>query len=152
SVPSFAGADDADADGHGTAVAGIIAAEKNNSGMHGVAFNASLLAINATEPGTCPGDCEFAQHDLATALDYVVTQGAKVINLSLGGSAPGFFLSQAMERAVEAGAIIVISAGNESEAEPSEFAQVAGAAWAQGRIIIVGATDEANALADFSNK
>lgn len=156
SVPSFAGADDADADGHGTAVAGIIAAEKNNSGMHGVAFNASLLAINATEPGTCPGDCEFAQNDLATALDYVVTQGAKVINLSLGGSAPGFFLSQAMERAVEAGAIIVISAGNKagnkSEAEPSEFAQVAGAAWAQGRIIIVGATDEANALADFSNK
>lgn len=152
STATFSGADDRDAQGHGTAVAGVIAAERNGIGSHGVAFNASLLAINATRPGDCPGDCNFAQSDLAAALDYAVIQGARVINMSLGGSPPGATLTGAMERAVNAGAVIVIAAGNDQAAAPSELAQVAGAPWAQGRILIVGATDQANALAGFSNQ
>ena len=44
--------------------------------------------------------------------------GAKVINLSLGGSAPGSQLMSAMQRAVNAGIILVISAGNDGD-DPS---------------------------------
>lgn len=152
SAGTYAAANDADAEGHGTAVAGVIAAEKNGSGMHGVAFDATLLAINASDPAACPGECEFAQSALAEAITYAKNRGAKIINLSLGGAAPGPDLQNAMQSAVEAGVIIVISAGNDGAAVPSDFAQVAGAGWAQGRILIAGAVDANNLIADFSDR
>jgi len=149
-------ADAQDADdttGHGTAVAGIIAAEKNDVGIHGVAFNSKLLAINAVDPATCTADdCSFNQADLAQAVDYARLQGARVINLSLGGAAAGSTLISAMQRAVDAGMTIVISAGNESLAEPSDFAAMAGANWANNQIIIAGASNSNDEIAGFSNR
>ncbi len=152
SAGTYAAANDADAEGHGTAVAGVIAAERNGSGMHGVAFDATLLAINASDPATCPGECEFAQSALADAIDYAKNRGAKIINLSLGGAAAGQSLQNAMQGAVEAGVIIVISAGNDGAAVPSELAQIASAGWADGRILIAGAVDANNLIADFSDR
>lgn len=149
---TYAAANDSDAEGHGTAVAGIIAAEKNSIGMHGVAFNATLLAVNATDPADCPGECTFAQSALADAIVYAKDRGAKVINLSLGGAAAGLSLQNAMRSAVESGVIIVISAGNDGAAAPSELAQIAGAGWADGRILIAGAVDANNLMADFSDR
>lgn len=142
-----------DTTGHGTAVAGIIASEKNDAGIHGVAFNSKLLAISAVDPAACTADdCSFSQTDLAQAVDYARIQGARVINLSLGGAAAGSTLTDAMQRAVNAGMTIVISAGNESLAAPSDFAAMAGADWANGQIIIAGASDSNDEIADFSNR
>ena len=149
---TYAAANDSDLEGHGTAVAGVIAAEKNSIGMHGVAFNATLLAVNASDPATCPGECEFAQSALADAITYAKNRGARIINLSLGGAAAGPTLQNAMQSAVEAGVIIVMSAGNDGAAIPSEFAQIAGAGWANGRILIAGAVDSNNLIADFSDR
>jgi hypothetical protein len=142
-----------DTTGHGTAVAGIIAAEKNDAGIHGVAFNSKLLAISAVDPAACTADdCSFSQADLAQAVDYARLQGARVINLSLGGAAAGSTLTDAMQRAVDAGITIVLSAGNESLAEPSDFAAMAGADWANNQIIIAGASNTNDQIADFSNR
>src|SRR5690606_36526834 len=113
---TFAGAADSDgADGHGTLVSGVIAAERNGAGGHGVAFGARILAVNATSPGSCASDCEFAQSDLAAGLDHARLAGARVVNFSLGGGAMGGPLAAAVQRAVAADMVIVIAAGNDGD-------------------------------------
>jgi hypothetical protein len=141
-----------DTDGHGTAVSGVIAAVHNGTGTEGVAFNATLLVVGAADEPTCGSNCSFYQSDLAVALDYARSHGAKIANFSMGGPAVGIELADAMQRAVNAGMILVIAAGNDAAANPSDFAQIAGAGWANGQIIIAGATDQQNLLASFSDK
>ena len=64
---------------HGTHVAGIIAAERNNSiGVNGVASNAKIMAIRAVPDG------DEYDKDIAYAIRYAVDNGAKVINTSFG--------------------------------------------------------------------
>ena len=71
-----------DEQGHGTAVAGIIAAEGNNSlGVTGVMWRASLMSLRVLD-NTGTGDIAAA----VEAIDYAVTHGAQVINLSWGTS------------------------------------------------------------------
>ncbi len=67
-----------DIDGHGTAVAGVIAARRNQALMRGVAFKAKLLAVRADTPGSCATGCTSSQSNIAAATDYAVAQG-KVI-------------------------------------------------------------------------
>lgn len=141
-----------DKEGHGTTVAGVIAASRNDIGTHGVAFDAKILAINTTDPATCPADCGFNQYDIANGIDYARQQGAKIVNLSMSGVGVGSYLKLAMQNAVSAGMIIVIAAGNDSSAIPSAFARIAGEAWTNGQIIIAGATDQTNTIAAFSNQ
>lgn len=64
--------------GHGTNVAGIIAAEVNNSGMHGVAPRAKLIALRFSD-----ADGALTAGD-ATAIRYGLTQGVQVFNASYG--------------------------------------------------------------------
>ena len=151
-VNSFVTVDDVD--GHGTAVAGVIGAEKNGFGMHGIAYEATLLAIRADALGSCFPvlNCGFIDPDLADAVDYAVAQGAGVINMSLGGAAPrDEVLTTAMKNATDAGVIIVIASGNESTANPSYPALYAQDATYGGLIIAVGAVDQNDNIADFSN-
>ena len=69
-----------DEQGHGTAVAGIIAAEGNNSlGVTCVMWRASLMSLRVLD-STGTGDVA----DAVEAIDYAVTNGAQVINLSWG--------------------------------------------------------------------
>src|SRR3546814_14785210 len=75
-----------DENGHGTAVSGIIGAARNDSQIMGVAFNSTLLALRTDSPGTCDSTgCSHYDTDIAAAVDVAVPNGAKVINLSLGG-------------------------------------------------------------------
>ena len=70
-----------DVNGHGAQVAGIIAAEKNDLAMHGVAYGATVLTVRADAlcfPGYTPACGGFNDTDLADALDYAVAQGAGV--------------------------------------------------------------------------
>lgn len=141
----------ADSNGHGTAVAGVIAAEKNGIATHGLAFNATLLPIRADEIcGTPP--CGFTDPDIAAAIDYAISNGADVINLSLAGPASTSVLQDAINRAAAAGVIVVAAAGNDSLSAPEFPAAYAGSTGAAGLVLAVGAVTDLNTLASFSNR
>lgn len=144
-----------DEDGHGTSVSAVLLGAKNDSDTHGVAINATLLALRTDTPGSCAdtsadGGCSHNDTNIAAAMDIAVSNGAKVINLSLGGSSMNSTLRAAMSRATAAGTIIVISAGNDGAANPDGFAMVANDAIARNLIIVAGGVDDANALSLYS--
>lgn len=148
-----------DQGGHGTAVADILLGAKNDVGIHGVAFNATLLVLKTDTPGTCStaigsagSGCSHSDNNMASALDAAVTAQARVVNISLGGSLPNSNLRAAVNRATAAGTIVVISAGNDGAANPSALAQIANDPGANGLVIIAGAVDENGVIAGFSNR
>lgn len=97
-----------DKQGHGTAVAGIIAAEGNNSvGISGVMWQASLMSLRVLD-NTGTGDVANAFE----AIDYATSHGAQVINLSSGTAGASLALKDAIERAGRKGVVVVCSAGN----------------------------------------
>jgi hypothetical protein len=162
-------ANDIDRTGHGTFVASIIAAKRNGVGVHGVAFDSRILAIRADTPGTCtsntPGsECSFNDSALISAIDYAISQGVRVINMSLGGTvtAGNQTLENAVRRAAQAGIVVVIAAGNEGAppsgmtpaqgTSPEEPAYIAGEAASLGRVVAVGAIDANRRITDFSNR
>ena len=105
-------ADDDPADGgwdgwHGTFVAGIIAARVNNSiGTDGVSPNVTILPISVIN------GANTSTATVIEAIDYAISQNADVINLSIGGNNGSKNLEEACQRAVDAGIIVVASAGN----------------------------------------
>jgi len=133
--------DTSDPFGHGTAVAGILAARANNGlGGAGVCWNCSLLPLRVLHP-----EGYALKATMARAVDYAVDRGAAVINISLYGETRNGFLHDAIRRAREAGVLVVGAAGNEGwriEEYPAAFPDV----------ISVGATDESGALAEYSNR
>jgi subtilisin family serine protease len=132
---------------HGTAVAGIAAADTNNSlGVAGAGFNARFLMAKA-----CTDVCITA--DTADAIDWLAqNQGVKIINLSFGhintDVNPDQLLGDAIQRAQAAGALVVASAGNDgvdTDTNPYYPACFPG-------VLGVGATDPTgNAIAGYSN-
>ncbi len=150
-----------DEDGHGTHVSGTIAAEKNDLGMHGVAFDATILAIRTdtviADPIFCggPAQCSvFYEGDLINAIRYA-TGKAHVINLSLGGPLPlSFQFEQELRRAMNSGSIIVAATGNDGATEPGWPAMYAGSPTVNtsGQLIAVGAVDSTGTIAAFSNE
>ncbi|MBA2919095.1 S8 family serine peptidase [Sphingomonas sp. MAH-20] len=141
-----------DDDGHGTAVSAVLLAAKNDAEIHGMAFNATLLALRSDTPGSCASDCTHSDSAIARGLDIAVAQGARVANISLGGEAANLTLRNAIDRATAAGMVIVISAGNDSAANPTDLAQVAAEGIARGQVIVVGAYDANRNIASFSNR
>ena len=160
----------ADEDGHGTAVAAVIGAARDGSVIHGVAFDSIIIALRADSEGSCAttgedGGCKFGDPSIARGIDAAVAAGARVINMSLGGSAPGTTLISALNRAVNAGVVIVISAGNDGKdpalgtnADP--FAAVPAARFPTNVIVAgsIGVRDASftlistDELSDFSNR
>lgn len=126
--------------GHGTQVAGIVAASQNNQiGISGLAPEAKLLPLKINVSGSST----FTSDRLASAIDYAVSHGAKVINLSLTVDQDTLTVQAAIQSALDAGVIVVAAAGNQAGAV--EFpATMPG-------VIGVAATDQLNALASFSN-
>lgn len=142
-----------DDDGHGTAVAGVIAGRKNGQLAHGVAFEADILAIRADALGSCTGGCAFAESDVATATDYAVTNNARVINYSLGGgSSIGTRLKSALAAAANAGTILVLAAGNNGSDGPIFPAAAADDGAIRGSAIAVGSVDADGRISTFSNR
>jgi hypothetical protein len=142
-----------DEDGHGTAVAGVIAARRNGELAHGLAFDGTLLAIRADALGSCAGGCAFAESDVASATDYAVTNGARVINYSLGGgSSIGSRLKSSLAAAADDDTVLVLAAGNGGSAAPTFPAAVAGDPAVRGRAIAVGSVGAAGEISAFSNR
>ena len=99
--------DPMDDNGHGTHVAGIIAAENNKIGGVGVAYNCKVMVLKA---GNSSG--YFNNSDIAEAVQYAYMNGASVINMSFGGSQ----ISMAVEEALQAAyntCVLVAAAGND---------------------------------------
>ena len=100
-----------DEQGHGTAVAGIIAAEGNNSeGISGVMWRASLMSLRVLD-NTGTGDVANA----VQAIDYAVAHGAHVINLSWGTTGESMVLKDAIDCAIKRNVVVVCSAGNNGQ-------------------------------------
>lgn len=97
---------------HGTHVAGIIAAQRDNGiGMNGVADNALIMTVRAVPDG------DEYDKDVALALRYAVDNGAKVINTSFGKafSPHKEWVYDAIKYAASKDVLIVNAAGNESQ-------------------------------------
>jgi serine protease len=135
-----------DDSGHGTHLAGIAAASKDNGrGVAGVAPDATLVVARAlTHEGGSILDVE-------AGIRWVVQHGAQVVNLSLGDNpraqSPFNDLSfqAAVEEAWAAGAVPVVAAGNPNALGPGRenFAQL--------DALVVGATDSRGGVAPYSN-
>jgi subtilisin family serine protease len=144
--------DGSDNIGHGTHVAGTIAALNNNFGITGVAPNAKIMPIRVIG-GSDDLFAERFDANLAAGIRYAVDNGARVLNISLGndpGDAPLVQTRLALKYARQFGAIAVMAAGNErlyGATRPIDPASYA----AQGLGIAVGAIDRKRTLADFSN-
>ncbi len=96
---------------HGTHVAGIISAERNNNiGMNGVAKNVEIMALRAVPDG------DEYDKDVALAIRYAVDNGAKVINASFGKfySQNPEWVYDAIKYAAENDVLIVHASGNDS--------------------------------------
>lgn len=148
-----------DEGGHGTAVAFTLAGRRNGTGTQGVAFDATLLILRGDTPGTCATNdddgqpaCSFTDTSIAKGVDIATANGARVINLSLGGDAASPELLAAIDRATKAGIIVVIAAGNDSKSNPDPFAQTANSPEANGLVIIAGSTGPGAGLSSFSDK
>lgn len=126
--------------GHGTHVAGIAAAVTDNgAGVAGTSWGAVLMN------GKVLGDDGSGRYSwVASGLVWAADNGARVINLSLGGSSPSQALQDAVDYAWGRGAVVVAAAGNSGSSAPSYPAAYANA-------IAVAATDSQDAKASFSN-
>ncbi len=100
--------------GHGTAVAGVVAARANNGlGGIGTCFGCHVMPLRVI------GLDGIARNvDTAAAIDYAVDHGAAVVNASINGERFSQRLREAIVRARAAGVLVVAAAGNEANAEP----------------------------------
>lgn len=130
-----------DEEGHGTHVSGTIAAEKNDFGVTGVAYNAKIMPVRVLDAGG-----SGSVSNVAAGIRYAADNGADVINLSLGGGYSSE-IEDAVEYATGKGSVVVMAAGNESASQPSSPANSANQ-WG----IAVGAVDSTNRMGNFSNK
>jgi thermitase len=108
-----------DLDGHGTAVAGIIAALTDNRiGIAGVAWNASILPVRVLSGGT------GSESNVITGLLWAADQGAQVINLSFNGACgqpESAALRDALSYASSHGAVIVAASGNDVDCTGASY-------------------------------
>jgi thermitase len=132
------GQTDEDNYGHGTHVAGIIAATHNSDGVAGVCPTCTILdvkVLNDTGYGSTSA--------IANGINWAVKNGAKVINMSLGQRTSSRTLEAAVNDAWTKGAVIVAAAGN-----TGTTAKIYPAAYPN--VIAVAATDNNDAKASFS--
>ena len=135
-----------DGNGHGTHVSGIIAGAANGRGVVGVAFRARLMIVkvlDARGAGTTGA--------VAEGIRYAAANGARIINLSLGGPTRDPRLVEAVKAAEAANVLLVCSAGNlGNNVDNTPSYPVA---LASGNIVGVAATEPQNgrSLGSFSN-
>jgi subtilisin family serine protease len=134
-----------DEQGHGTAVAGIIAAEGNNATrIAGVMWHASLMSLRVLD-NTGTGDIANA----VEAIDYAASRNVPVMNLSWGTTGNSIALKDAIDRASRRGVVVVCSAGNGGQ--DVNAAPYYPASFGARDVIVVAATDNFDQLASWSN-
>ncbi|MCW7470783.1 S8 family serine peptidase [Leptospira kanakyensis] len=134
-----------DEEGHGTHVAMTIGAVGNNNvGISGVCQSAKIMAVRVLGLGGGTND------NIANGIYFAVRNGAKVINMSLGGSSYSSTINSAIEFARTNDVLVVVAAGNDGKnlntdgaAYPCENTNL--------NLICISALDQKHALANFSN-
>ncbi len=129
-----------DFDGHGTVVAGIIAAAHNDAGIAGINPYVKIMVLKAVNNfGTTRASY------LAEAIVYAVDNGAQVINISVGGAHATRIEQAALNYAYQAGVLVVAASGNDG-IELDDFGP-----GGNDYVLTVGATHVDNRAAAFSN-
>jgi hypothetical protein len=131
--------DPQDDNGHGTAVAGVLAAAENGFGIIGVAPNARVWEfkiLDANEEGSIS--------DLLRGLDWAIAHHAQIVNMSLGTSDDNPAMHDGIKAAAQAGILMTAAAGNKGDQVlfPAAYPEV----------IAVAATTSDDRIAWFSNK
>jgi subtilisin family serine protease len=146
----------ADDFGHGTMVFGIIGATGNNQiGVTGLAWNARIMCLKVLDAN--------GNSTVSTAvegIEYAIRQGAKIINMSWGyapGGTPSQVLETAIQKAKDAGLLVITSAGNgttdavgvnnDQDSTNANYPST----YTEDNIIAVAATDSSDQMAVFSN-
>lgn len=138
-------ADVTDRDGHGTHVAGLIAATpRNGIGVRGAAPSARIMVLKACHGNSCPDSA------LAASLDYAVAQGARVSVHAYTCPCALPRTRAAIARAEVAGHLMVAAAGN--DAADIDAAAHDPASVPSDAVVSVAATDSRDQLAGFSNR
>lgn len=139
--------DPSDENGHGTNVAGIVAATLNNGeGGAGVAPGVMILPVRVMNAKGYGSD-----RSISNGIRYAADKGAKVINLSLGATltigadTESKQVSQAIRYAQSKGALVIVAAGNDFVPLPNAIVGD------NPDVLIVAATDDRDRKADFSN-
>ena len=133
---------DIDNAGHGSHVAGIIAAVANNAiGGSGVAPQSRILPIRVLD-AQGSGD----SRDVSKAVRFAVDSGSKVINLSLGGATESTSLTAAIQYAVDRNVLVVAAAGNGAADSPPKWPG------ASDLTIAVTAVDRNNSVTSFDQR
>lgn len=128
---------------HGTHVAGIAAANTDNStGVAGIGWKTQIMALQV-------GDCDGSMTDdkIAEAIEYAVMMGADVINMSLGGFGTSSVLDSVVQEAMDAGVVVVAAAGNNAK-NVDIFSFMPGCI---DGVITVSSTNENDQASSFSN-
>ncbi|MBP2002751.1 subtilisin family serine protease [Paenibacillus shirakamiensis] len=130
-----------DDNGHGTHIAGTIAAAGGSDGIIGVAPRAAILPVKAFDHN---GSAYVS--DIILGIDWCVRNQVDIINMSFGMRSKSKSLLNVVNKALQAGIVIVASAGNDTKSRsvdyPARYTQT----------ISVGATDRNRRIASFSNR
>jgi len=132
-----------DKNGHGTHVAGIIAADggADKLGIYGVAPQAKLLVYKV-----CANDGSCYADDVAVGIRTAVDQGVDIINMSFGGDGDSPLVHDAINYAVSKGVMLVAAAGNDGPFEASIDYPAA-----LSSVIAVGALNQTLQVAEWSS-
>ncbi|MFG1820031.1 S8 family serine peptidase [Kribbella sp. NPDC049174] len=126
---------------HGTFVSGIIAANTNNTeGIAGVAWSAKVMPVKVLDEFGTGTD-----EDIIEGLNWAVSHGARVVNMSFGGTMESLVLRDAVANAVAKGVVVVAAAGNTGDDVPQYPA-------AYPDVLSVGATNDNAAITGFSSR
>ena len=129
-----------DLNGHGTHVAGIAAASTNNGvGVAGMDWNARIMPVRVlnTEGGGFSSD-------ITDGINWATSQGAKILNLSLGGPSYSVTMQNAVNSAHAAGRLVIAAMGNDNVSTPMYPAALA-------NVMAVSATGPTDLKASYSN-
>ncbi|MGX4585319.1 alpha/beta fold hydrolase [Paenibacillus chitinolyticus] len=136
---SFYGSFNQDENGHGTQMAGIIAAQLNGIGTKGVSPTAQLFSIKALDRS---GIGNYS--DIIAGIDWAIENKMNILNMSFGGQSPSPALLEALRKARQAGILIIAPSGNNGTQQllyPAAYAAV----------MSVGSVDSSLKRSSFSN-
>ena len=139
-------------DGHGTHVAGIIAARGNNNlGVSGVMWQARIMPLQVFDLFE---EAIIKEYNIALAVVYAVNNGAKIINMSLGGGHYSNTQYSVLNYADQNGVLVVAAAGNgglDQIGDDNDLFPCYPASYDLPNIISVAATNELDELSSYSN-
>lgn len=137
---------------HGSNVAGIIGMKANNGNGIGIAYNATLMLLQAAHYVSDTAQSSFTVNAIIKAIDFARNNGADIINMSIGMAGTSSSLKSAVDRAYNAGVTIIAAAGNQGVSTassnnrfiPGAYSNVIG-------VMAVGNSTNPTRLAEFSN-